>query len=922
MELTIDQALQKAIEAHRAGQVQEADRFYTAILKVQPKHPDANHNLGVLAVSVGKVEEALPLLKTALETNPSIAQFWLSYIDALTKLNKFAEAKAVLDQATNKGAEGESFDMLAQRLQEHSSDTANVQTLETELHSTFDLAMQLREDGKFIQAINILKKDINRLPEDADILALLSHCCLLAEQLDEAKRYLDKAKEIAPGNASVGWNTARLMLKEKKPVEALSVARRVSKEFPDDVEGMGVLGACLRTNEEFTESLEVLNRAINLNPDYAEALINRGLIRLSQENKTEALSDFEKAYRLKPHIKQIWDLVVGLKMEAQKYSDAILLLNNMIAIDPENDMRLSTLALCHQHLKDFRASEEAYKKVIALKPDYAEAYNNMGVTLQEQGKQKEAILAYSKALSLKPDYVDVYYNMGAALQNVRFRKANQQLENAIIAILDRETIVRPSAISRTALSLIKCQPEFKGLLSSTVSLKSLHVFEEVSEQLSRIPLLLKLMSVCPLPDLDFERMLSELRSFIVRNIADIKVGSSLLMFQSALALQCFINEYVYDFNESDAEALSDLEQVVSSILANGSQPEPHLILCLASFKALHMYEWSDQLKCNDDLEVVIRRQITEPKEERALKLNIGVLGEINDKVSSKVRDQYEQNPYPRWVNLGLRFKSASISQVTQEIKLKLSNEKILSVTSPDVLIAGCGTGQHSIAAANRFNNSKVLAIDLSLSSLAYAKRKTQELGIQNIEYMQSDILCLRDLNHQFDIIECAGVLHHMNDPIAGWEVLADCLRPGGLMRIGLYSEMARKHVVDYRNRIAEAGLVTSEDSIRSIRTSIARCDDDSSKIICSVLDYFSMSEMRDLLFHVQEHRFTIPQIEENLMKLGLEFCGFEANHIVAAFKELNPTKGAEYDLYEWHTFEQDNPRAFAGMYQFWCQKIV
>ena len=97
-ELTIDQALQKAIAAHKAGQVQEAARLYTAILKAQSKHPDANHNMGVLAVGVGKVEQALTFFKTALEANPAIAQFWLSYIDTLIKLDKLADAKAVLDQ--------------------------------------------------------------------------------------------------------------------------------------------------------------------------------------------------------------------------------------------------------------------------------------------------------------------------------------------------------------------------------------------------------------------------------------------------------------------------------------------------------------------------------------------------------------------------------------------------------------------------------------------------------------------------------------------------------------------------------------------------------------------------------------------------------------------------------------------------------
>ena len=116
MELTLDQALQKGVEAHKAGKVQEADQYYTAILKAQPKHPDANHNLGVLAVGVGKVQEALPFFKTALEANPNVAQFWLSYIDALVKLDRIPDAKAVFDQAKSNGANGDPFDQLEKRL--------------------------------------------------------------------------------------------------------------------------------------------------------------------------------------------------------------------------------------------------------------------------------------------------------------------------------------------------------------------------------------------------------------------------------------------------------------------------------------------------------------------------------------------------------------------------------------------------------------------------------------------------------------------------------------------------------------------------------------------------------------------------------------------------------------------------------------
>ena len=116
MELTLDQALKKGIEAHKAGKITEADRYYTAILKAQPKHPDANHNMGVLAVGLGKVQEALPFFKTALDANPSITQFWYSYIDALIKLNRMDDAQAVFDESKSKGIKGDGFEQIEKRL--------------------------------------------------------------------------------------------------------------------------------------------------------------------------------------------------------------------------------------------------------------------------------------------------------------------------------------------------------------------------------------------------------------------------------------------------------------------------------------------------------------------------------------------------------------------------------------------------------------------------------------------------------------------------------------------------------------------------------------------------------------------------------------------------------------------------------------
>ena len=124
MEFTLDQALIMGVEAQKKGKLQEANRYYTTILKVQPKHPDANHNMGILAVSVGKIQEALTFFKIALENNSRNAQFWLSYIDALIKLNRVTDAKAVFDEAKSKGVKGDGFNQIEKRIVSSTSKNA------------------------------------------------------------------------------------------------------------------------------------------------------------------------------------------------------------------------------------------------------------------------------------------------------------------------------------------------------------------------------------------------------------------------------------------------------------------------------------------------------------------------------------------------------------------------------------------------------------------------------------------------------------------------------------------------------------------------------------------------------------------------------------------------------------------------------
>ena len=88
MELTLNHLLEKGIAAHKEGNLQKAEHFYRTVLQTYPNNPDANHNLGVLAVYLNQTAAALPLFLNALQANPNIKQYWMSYIDALIKTNQ------------------------------------------------------------------------------------------------------------------------------------------------------------------------------------------------------------------------------------------------------------------------------------------------------------------------------------------------------------------------------------------------------------------------------------------------------------------------------------------------------------------------------------------------------------------------------------------------------------------------------------------------------------------------------------------------------------------------------------------------------------------------------------------------------------------------------------------------------------------
>jgi SAM-dependent methyltransferase len=532
-----------------------------------------------------------------------------------------------------------------------------------------------------------------------------------------------------------------------------------------------------------------------------------------------------------------------------------------------------------------------YKRVLLLNPDDAKANNDLACVLQTQGKLREASEHFARALALMPQLFDAFAGVCATLAAVLppIGLAMRQAAEAWPKPLPIDRLLGGAGIA--------------GLADD--------------------PLLLCILQTTPVREFALERVLTLLRASLLADaVADARGDESILAFSCALAEQCFINEYVFATTPDEDAQVDRLKRALDDAIASGADIAPLALAAFAMYVPLHALTDARALLSRDwpnANEQIITQQVREPLEERALRSAITRLTAIDDAISQRVRDQYEENPYPRWVRVAGHVEPTDVERYLHDIFPTVPIAPRETTGTIDALIAGCGTGWQAIGVAQKFSGTRVLAVDLSLSSLSYALRKTPPEFADRIDYAHADILRLGSIGRSFDLIEASGVLHHMADPFEGWRILLTLLRPSGLMHLGLYSELARRHVVEVRSFITERGYGSTPVEIRRCRQDLI---DTPMRGVARFNDFFTTSECRDLLFHVQETRVGIPAIKNFFNQHELRFLGFEFDAAtMSKYRALFMERGWSLtDLGRWHDLETAYPDTFANMYQIWAQK--
>ena len=464
-----------------------------------------------------------------------------------------------------------------------------------------------------------------------------------------------------------------------------------------------------------------------------------------------------------------------------------------------------------------------------------------------------------------------------------------EFENHVIEKLLDQNVVRPSTVVPIVLNKIRTEKWYqqaKGQAQTTKFLRS--ILAAVSE--SRI--LSKLMRTTIIPSMEFEKVFGNIRNAVL-------TASDSVVLANASAIELLASYSTNDFvaTPSEREA-AYLKRLLEKLSQNKIRPDvnPDVLRACLYVNILDFITYDAVLP---SISNKLANSLRESRTTNWIPSSISSHKKRTE-TSENVKAQYEESPYPKWSSPALALEKKNLVNLFDGRSI---NRKAFSINDPNsqkcrVLVAGCGTGQQPIELASQLKDGSVLAIDICNASIEYARRKASEFGVNNLSFQECDILNVEKLPGEFDYIECVGVLHHMDDPPQGLKLLVNKLRSGGIIRLGLYSQIARAPIYEFRKnkQVIGASLKVVKEERNKILNKVY--GEDFFAYITSFRDFYNLSEFRDLLFHVQDKAYSIPALSKMISSVNLEFCSFNLPKHVRSRMPISEPRPKNSNLFD------------------------
>jgi SAM-dependent methyltransferase len=528
----------------------------------------------------------------------------------------------------------------------------------------------------------------------------------------------------------------------------------------------------------------------------------------------------------------------------------------------------------------------------------AKAPRNQGLSaalaFERAGRLREAFDAYCALTAAGAD-ATVCRHFGHFLVACTPARPHPDIDAALLAAL-ADSWVRPDLLAQPVARYLDAK--WRGAMAVPIVPDPVAMLRHpAAAGLLADPLLLALLRATPAATPALDIFLARARHAALVAASDGQPVAALLPFLAALGERAAANGFALTLPATpDERPLRDAEAMLLEGLRDQAAA-PAITALKACFAPLQ-----DRPVDHPPLADLVAAQIEFPRERARIAAALMPATPMPEETAI-VRAQYEAHPYPLWV----REPSGVPIAVPEAVKRQLG-------TPPRrVLVAGCGTGQHALGAADRWSKAGVLAIDCSRTSLAHAILKLRERGLTRVQFALGDLLHAEALGESFDVIEAVGVLHHLASPVKGLEALLRVLNPGGAILIGLYARAARRHLAAAR-ALADRPQPRSDAELRAFR-SRALAEGVAPEILYSP-DFYSLGGCRDLIFHEREHSFDLAELASLLGEAGLSLLAIETPPAVRGRIGLP----GESDLAGWGRMEDEQPLLFGNMYHVWAAR--
>jgi Tfp pilus assembly protein PilF/SAM-dependent methyltransferase len=764
----------------------------------------------------------------------------------------------------------------------------------------------------------------------AATLAQAFHAHQAGHRSDAERLYRD-VLAIEPRNHGALHLLGALMHQSGRSEEAVSLIRQAIAIDPRNPDYHYNLGFTLNASGRMAEAIEPLSKAIALKPQYPEAHFELGNAHARAGQFDAAEKSLRRALDLQPANAGIMNNLGRVLLAIGRPEDAAAIWQRAVTLQPDLAMLHLNIGMVRARQNRLDEAEQSLRRALAVQADYPEAVQQLAAVMLRRDRAHEALPLLAQALS-RAESAEIKATFAQCLLAAQELRPDAALRDLFRRAIE-EAWARPALLAPLGTLILKAHPAIgaairrvAGQWGKVPAAQLLPTGAEI-DAVAQEPLVRSVLEAAPNCDIEFERFLTVLRAgMLERARSGDAVGKKTLDLYAALARQCFINEYIFVETDDERQRVHALQTAIGSALRKResaaipqlAEPIPALqLVALAAYRPLHSLEGAASLASRSwphSVSALLQQQVDAPLREIALR---GALPSLTP-IDEQTEETEQQGPSPRWIKATSTLQARSVPDVLQGYLPFARPLPRDEPANPEVLIAGCGSGESAIEAALSYRDARVLAVDENAENLAYGSRQAQSLNLQRIEFARADLTKLAATGRSFDVIEASGLMYHA-DPQAALDALIALLRPGGVMRIRLLGEAASRVLAAAHDFAQRGNYQPDAEGIRLLRQNLLRQPAGNPAEAATLsTGFFATGTCRALFFGAQGQRLTFPEMQAVVNANGLELLGIETTQdLQDAFTARFPDPAARTDLAAWHAFEREHPGMFASL---WLRK--